>query len=239
MIVRRTAILIAALSSIGLCEEFWNTKAPAAWSEKEVERILTRSPWTRAATSEFKPRGMRQGGEMPPPGGGPPMGEGQAGPGPGGMGGPGGGGPGGPREFNARVRWESARPVREALKERLPKDYDGYYVIAVHGLPQMRRPRGQQEGGPNIDPDQMRKRMVERMKESTTLSRKGKDPAKPERIETTTVEDASIFLFFFPRGEAPITLEDKELTFATQFGPMEMKATFPLKEMLYQGKLEL
>jgi hypothetical protein len=165
------------------------------------------------------------------------MGEGQAGPGPG-MGGP-GGGPGGPGEFNARVRWESAQPVREALKEKLPKDYEGYYVIAVHGLPQMRRPRGQPEGGPNIDPDEMRKRMVERMKESTTLSRKGQDPARPERIETTTVEDASIFLFFFPRGETPITLEDKELTFATQFGPMEMKATFPLKEMLYKGKLEL
>ena len=235
----RTVILLAALPAICFCEEFWNTKAPADWSEKEVERILTRSPWTRAATSEFNPRAMRrEGGGMRPPEGGPPTGEREGGPGPG-AGGPGGGGPMGPPEFDARVRWESALPVREALKEKLPKEYYGYYVIAVHGLPQMRRPPMRREGGPNIDPDQMRKRMMERMKENTLLAFKGRDALKPERVETATAGESSIFLFFFPRGEAPIAPADKELTFSTVFGPMEVKAAFPLKEMVYRGKLEL
>jgi hypothetical protein len=66
-----------------------------------------------------------------------------------------------------------------------------------------------------------------------------KDPLKPERRETNAADKSSLLLFFFPRGEAPIAKEDNELVFATQFGPMEMKAMFPLKEMLYRGKLEL
>jgi hypothetical protein len=236
--IRRTAILFVVLPAICFCAEFWNTKAPAEWSGKEVERMLVRSPWARAATTEFKPRGMRrEGGEMRPPEGGPPMGEEPRGPGPG-MGGP-GGGPMGPPEFNARVRWESAQPVREALKEKLPKEYEGYYVISVHGLPQMRRPTMQREGGPNIDPDEMRKRMMERMKENTTLSRPGKDALRPERVETSAAGESSVFLFFFPRGKVPIVLTDKELTFSTVLGPMEVKAAFPLKDMVYRGKLEL
>lgn len=234
----RTTIFLAAMSAIGYGAEFWNTKPPAQWSAKEVERVLTNSPWARAATTEFNPRAMRRGGgEMRRPEGGPPMGEGQGGP-PEGMGGP-GGGPMGPPQFEAGVRWESALPVREAMKEKLPREYQGYFVIAVHGLPQMRRPPRQREGGPKMDPEQMRRRMMERMKESTVLSRKGKDPFKPERIETSTADESSIYLFFFPRGENPIALEDKELTFSTVFGPMEVKAAFPLKDMVYRGKLEL
>ncbi len=239
MTIMRTLAAVALTSAIGFCAEFWNTKAPAEWSAKEVQQILTKSPWAKAATTEFNPRGMRrEGGEMRPPEGAPPMGEGQGGPGPG-MGGPGGGGPMGPPEFNASVRWESALPVRDALKEKLPREFEGYYVIAVSGMPEMRRPRRQREGEQKADPEQMRKRMMERMKESTTLVKKGKDPIKPERIETNSQGEASIYLFFFPRGDAPIALDDKELTFTTAFGPMEVKAVFPLKDMIYRGKLEL
>ncbi|MCE5308428.1 MAG: hypothetical protein LLG20_12380 [Acidobacteriales bacterium] len=239
--IRRTVVLIAALSAVGLSGDFWNTKAPAQWSEKETQQILSSSPWARQAKTEFRARGERPGqGEMrPPEGGGPPMGGGERGPGPG-MGGPGMGGPMGPPEFKAAVRWESALPVQDALKQKLPQEYVGYYVIAVEGLPQMRRPpMRRREGGPQMDQDQMRKRMMERMKENTLLALKGNDSLKPERIETRASGESSIFLFFFPRGEAPFALEDKELTFSTVFGPMEVKASFPLKDMVYRGKLEL
>jgi hypothetical protein len=232
--IRRTAVLAAALSAIGLSGDFWNTKAPAQWSEKETQQVLSSSPWARQAKTEFRVRGERPGrGEMRPPDGGPPMGGADRGPG------PGMGGPMGPPEFKATVRWESALPVQDALKQKLPQEYVGYYVIAVQGLPQMRRPPVRREGGPQMDEDQMRKRMMERMKDNTLLARQGKDPLKPERVETRTSGQSSIFLFFFPRGETPITLEDKELTFSTVFGPMELKASFPLKDMVYRGNLEL
>jgi len=103
----------------------------------------------------------------------------------------------------------------------------------------MRGPRRQREGGPQVDPDQMRKRMMERMKESTFLSRRGKEPLRLERVETNSRDGASIFLFFFPRGDSPIAPDDGDLTFATTFGPMEVKAVFPSKNMVYHGKLEL
>ncbi len=96
MITRRNAILALALGSgfvaWGLPPgDFWNDKQPGEWAEKDVQRLLTKSPWAKDATVELN------FGDM----GGPGMG-------PAGMDGPGGfGGPGG---MTAVVRWETARP---------------------------------------------------------------------------------------------------------------------------------
>ena len=46
------------------------------------------------------------------------------------------------------------------------------------------------------------------------------------------------FLFYFQRGD-PIRPDDKQVTFVTKLGPLEVRAKFILKEMLYQGKLAL
>jgi hypothetical protein len=120
----------------------WKDKKPADWTEKDLTKFLTRSPWAKSVAMEMDFSRMSRnrsgrggiGGEMP--GGGVP-GDG-AGAGPmggrgGGMGGPGGGGrgPGGgmagggmgeggmegggmPAPPPAIVRWESAPLVREA-----------------------------------------------------------------------------------------------------------------------------
>ena len=138
-------------------------------------------------------------------------------------------------ELKAVVRWESALPVRDTKRMELPADSDQFYVISVTGLPMM---GGGRPGAKAETPDASRRQQIEaRMKESTQLQRKGKNPLKPARFEMA--KEGSGMLFFFPRGEAPIARGDKEVTFITRMGPLEVKAKFTLKEMMYNGRLEL
>jgi hypothetical protein len=120
MITRRRAILGIGLGSSlaawGFAPgEFWDDKQPSEWSEKEVQRMLTKSPWAKEAGLEVT--GGRGGR---------------------GMGGPGGRGPGGPGwpfGMQPTVRWDSAAPLRSAAKVKLPIDPTVCYVIGVLGLP--------------------------------------------------------------------------------------------------------
>ena len=227
MITRRTAIRLALGSGLALSAgalapaEFWNDKQPADWSEKEVQRLLTKSPWAKEVAAEMNFAGMGM-----PPGGGP-MGGGAP---PGGM-----DGPGGPMDLTAGVRWESAASIRDAANSRLPEDAAEYYVISLHGLPMMGAGRG--AGFPGAFGGDGLQGMQARLRESTSLQRKGKKPIAPVRIRTS--EDDGVLLFYFPRDPDPISIEDKEVVFVTALGPLEVKAKFPLKEMTYRGKLAL
>ena len=82
--------------------------------------------------------------------------------------------------------------------------------------------------------------MQERLKDSTRLERKGKDPIAPDAVEMgQAANGSSIMIFLFPKGSQPIEVGDKEVTFVTQAGPMGVKAKFALKDMMVKGKLEL
>jgi hypothetical protein len=226
------------LGSALLAGEFWNDKDPAQWSEEEVERLLTKSPWSKQVTAAMDFSKMRGGGPGGP-GGGPPggMGGGMPGGGPpgGGMGGPppGMGGPGGGMpEFRATVRWESAAPLRAAMKRTLP-DMADMHVVSIVGLPMMGARPGVQRGGGD-DMAARRQQMLEEMKSSTTLAGKNKKKLSPSRLH---VDEASgtLFFFFAPDAEA-VAPDAKELVFVTQMGPMEFKAKFSPKEMKYKGE---
>lgn len=90
MITRRIAILGLGfgptLATRGFAPgEFWNDKQPSEWSEKDIQHLLTKSPWAKEATAEMNLPNM----------GGPEGGGGRGGGVSGGrMGGPGMGGPG-------------------------------------------------------------------------------------------------------------------------------------------------
>jgi hypothetical protein len=58
-------------------------------------------------------------------------------------------------------------------------------------------------------------------------------------VQPAQTNNGTILVFFFPRAAQPITLDDKDVTFHQKLGPMELKAKFALKDMVYQGKLEL
>jgi len=78
--------------------------------------------------------------------------------------------------------------------------------------------------------------MLDRMKESTTLTPKGKSPFGPDKVERA---DDGTLLFYFPKAEQGLSLDDKEVEFATRLGRMDLKAKFKLKDMTYQGKLAI
>src|SRR5580692_3269941 len=101
--------------------DFWNKKDPAEWTGAEKDQLTNKSPWAKEVTASA-PGQMGRGMGMPP--GYPGMGY------PGGMGGGRRGGGGMPGQtFKGIVRWESAKPIRDALKDPLPEGFENQYVI--------------------------------------------------------------------------------------------------------------
>ena len=257
--------------------EPWQDKPAASWSEKDVAKLRTKSPWAHEASTEFNADRMsgmmNQGGGggrgRGGMGGGAGMGSAEGGPsmgggGGGGMGGGrsrdggppmGGGEPNGPggmaQQRKVMVRWESAAALQAApakendeLHAKVATWSKEFYVVTASGMGGMGGGRGGFGGAspdsPQADPErmaQMRTQVQERLKTATLLKRKGKDPIYPARIERLQTPDGPMTVFLFPRD--PITAEDKEVQFETAMGPMEVRTRFVLKDMAYQGKLEL
>jgi hypothetical protein len=242
----------------------WDGKDPAEWTDKEIDKVMNHSPWAKEVYAEMgggmmttgMPGGGGRGGGRRGGGGGGGMGADS-----GGMysadstagmgGGPSGGGrsmggadmgaqPPGP-QIKAMVRWETAAPIRKAAKKDLPKEVAEHYVVSLSTAP---RP-GLLGGSPGrdekqrVDPESRRRSMLQRLAASTALERKGKDPIHPEHILTGQDPNRMVFLFLFSREGQPIQVEDKEVVFVSKLGPMEFKAKFKLKDMMYDGKLEL
>jgi hypothetical protein len=190
--------------------EFWNDKQPADWAEKDVQRLLTKSPWTKDAGVEMN------FGDM----GGPGMG------GPG-FGPPGMEGPGGPGGMTALVRWESAAPIREAAKTKLQPDPAGSYVISVSGLPMLSELI-----------ESLGAAGLENMKKTTSLQCGGKAAIAPSYI-TVPFDQSGVLLFYFPNDANTISADDKQVVFQTKSEAFGLKVKFAPKEMLYRGKLAL
>ena len=130
--------------------------------------------------------------------------------------------------------------MNEAAKRPVPQAAATHYLLSVTGL---RLPMGagerpgQSKGakGDAASPAERQQMMMNRLKESATLERKGKDPVHAESVQAAQ----QMLVFFFPRKDGPIDVADKEVTFQAKMGPMTVKAKFALKDMLYEGKLEL
>lgn len=219
MTTRGTVILCAALgSALVVCGspagDFWNDKQPDQWAEKDVQRLLTKSPWAKDAAVEMD-FGDMGGPGMGGFGGGPP---GMDGPPPG-MGGPGG--------MTAVVRWESAAPIRDASKTKLQPDPAGQYVISVSGMPMLSELLGSLGASG-----------LENMKKTSSLQRAGKAPVAPSYI-TVPFDQSGVLLFYFPNQADPISAEDKQVVFQAKSEAFGLKAKFTPKEMQYRGKLAL
>jgi hypothetical protein len=135
-------------------------------------------------------------------------------------------------EFRIIVRWDSALPIRLASKNS-PEGVAEFYLIFVSGLPIMGG--GSRRSGETPDPGTV----TEGLKGKTSLQRKGKTPIFPERVEMIQNSDQEGILFTFARHPDSIALTDKDVTFVTTMGPLRIKAKFTLKDMMYQGRLEL
>ena len=244
-------ILLVLLGCTSLwAADFWDKKGYKEWKEKEVLKMLSKSPWAQNVnldSNQFRSGAFKDAFPDAPGGGGGIGGMGGGG-GLAGGGGGGGGGSGvgtggirrgrrGPPPIKLTVRWVSALPVKQAMvrsrhkgnfeeteqEQKFLKETNKQYVVSISPLPS-RMARGL------LDTDLIQ--------EVTSLYRKNKEPILAESVKVLTREGFAELILFFPRIEE-ITLDNKNVELRTELGPAKIKRKFKLKDMRVQRKLEL
>jgi hypothetical protein len=225
-----TVVLLAA--TLIMAGDFWKQKKYSAWSDKDVQKMLTDSPWAQETFVHMKASagaGANSGGAMPAGG----MGRG----GRGGM--PARGGMGMPPQMRVTIRWHTALPVKQAVarflykekvetSEEVAKEFarvESTYVVGVSGLP----------GAPGAYKPEI-------MKNGAQLIVESAPPIQAMDIKLTQDGMRTNIFFMFPRvqkGGDAISLENKDVEFLLETENIEIKKKFDLKKMVYQGKLEL
>lgn len=233
----------------------WQKTDPSQWTSDDVYQILNNSPWSKSVGVSVA-RGAGYGGTSPGTNGtwgegGPSGGAGGMGRGGIGTGGPGGGGMGRGRgsgypspesTTSAVVQWQSALPVRLAEAKHggsavdLPMKPLNEYVIAVIGLPKSGFRSDPAAAGGNSDDDSDDSRLADHLRVITVLSVRHQR-LNPVKVELNQGRDGRA-IFHFEKSE-PITLSDKDIEFRITSDRMELRKKFALKDMEYQGKLEL
>ncbi len=255
------SIAIASLSAAALwAANFWESKSYTEWSPKEVEKLMTNSPWSQKVSVFMGGGGGGRGGGGGGGGGGgstltSPMhsaaGEyfgkrielGDSGiprvnRGGGGGGGDFGGVPVRAPTMSLFVRWFSSIPVKQAL---MRFRYGDEVATAQEANDYLTRQEnfyvvtvaglpGRMAGLVQRNPDGL--------KESTMLKRKKKEPINPDDIRSQAQEESTSFYFMFPKTDA-ITIDDKEVEFIMKTERFEVKRKFKLKNMVFNGELSM
>ena len=60
--MRRLILTIVAIAPLLLAADFWKDKQPADWSDKEVSRMMTNSPWAKQVSVPVSMGAMRESG---------------------------------------------------------------------------------------------------------------------------------------------------------------------------------
>jgi hypothetical protein len=238
-----------------MAADFWQSKPFTEWSDKEVHRILTNSPWVHevsiemgspaAAAPDNGGRAGAGGSGTRPPGMDPAVGPAimvpidpaateadrakRAADSVGQMSGEG-------RSLQLTVRWQSALPVKQA-QVRLRFGAEGVASVDAKKL---------LEDGMNyliavsgLTPSLMRAPQAKSdILQRTTLSAKGKDPVHASDILVSPSGKVTEAIFVFPKT-TPLDLDDKDVEFSTQFGTFPVKSKFRLKDMVVNGALQL
>jgi hypothetical protein len=132
------------------------------------------------------------------------------------------------------LRWESALPVHEAVLKahdrNAPTVDDGYYALAVYGVP-----------GRMVDVES--KSLPIKLRHLATIRRDGQKDLIPSSVLVLQRDSGPVFVYLFARAKnkkkAIITPEDKRIDFEAQIGRLKFGESFFLEDMVYQGKLEL
>lgn len=223
LVSRRTVLRVAGAlcascvpySLRGSSQDFWNKKDPGEWTHEEIERLTTDSPWAKPVKAEIPLLSNQQSQRRGQYGSGPqsnrPTDE-QLSP-----------------KFQGVIRWASAQPMIDALHWKIPPEFADYYVISVSGLP-IFSGETDSENGKAAD-------TYEALKEITILQPHGKEVVHPGLIRPDKGGGATLLFGFFKRF---VELDNEKLvTFSTRVGPMDAKAKFNLKDMMYRGQLAL
>lgn len=238
---RRTLLIMGAgVAGFGrlyaFSSDFWNKKDPGEWSSEEINQLTFKSPWAKEVNTSSATQGQRGGGGYGGGGGG-----GGGIPSIGGMGG--GrrrqGGDGVPTQaYKGTVRWESAKPILDALKTPLPEAFSNHYVISVSGLPlnEFGRRNSQSQ---DQDSGRSTQEMLDHLKGFTFLQPKDKRDVQPGVVQQAPSAGYGTILFGFSKEVITLKPEDKEVAFTSEFGRLPIKAKFNLKEMMYHDELAL
>lgn len=247
--------------------DVWVAKPYTDWTEKDLAKIMTDSPFAKKVSVTMSPdfggrggalAGRGAGGGAPDPGfgtadaagggGGGRGGRGGGGGGPqgggGGGGDVGGGGGGGVPEMTLIVRWQTATTVMEALAKAKYGSEAGTSADAK----KMLEPDDKfyviwvsgLPGSSRPTDEESKKELLAH----TTLAAKDKDAIVAEDVVFPPPEGRGLgprvtdAHFLFPRKLA-FAPEDKEVEFATKFGKTKIQTKFDLKKMVVNGKLGL
>jgi len=229
---RRGILVLAAGTGtsrlFAFSSDVWNKKDPSEWTHEDIEQITSKSPWAKEVSASMPSQGGMGGGGMGGMGGG--MGR------RGGSRNPSAGG----QSYKGTVRWESARPILDALKNPLPKEFADRYVISVNGIPlnagRQRQYNSQDDGSSQ---QQSTQDLLDRLKQVTFLEPKGRRDAQPGIVQQPVSGAYGSVWFGFDRDFLNLKAEDKEVSFTSQFGQLTIKAKFNLKDMMYKGDLAI
>jgi hypothetical protein len=244
--------------------DFWNKKLPSEWSEQEIDQMKTKSPWAKKIRGEGSFGGRNGASSMDRAGSKGSFG-GMSGADSNGIGGGGGGRGGGSRGGGGNmgapmaapegpevvIRWESAAPVLEATKFKLPPPLADHYAVSITGLPPQAlslffsgrggRNRGGSDGAPSPeaeqqppeDPAAAAKARQDRLLHAASLTAKNKDPQTADVVLQTN--DKQTLIFGFQKAGFPLAPNYKDVEFVLKLGAMTFKAKFEPKEMMYKG----
>ena len=232
------ALILAGAGATLLCAaDFWQTKKYSEWTEKEVNKILSDSPWSHPVEIL-----LSQGsGLLPSSGGG----------GRGGRGGRSGGSdPSASDPSTAMgeravvtIRFIRALPVKQAVMRQkfgeqvltspdAQKDIgreEPVYIVAILDIPVS------VFGDTGAEPQ----KLAERCKQTAQIELKGRDPIRAIEARLSPITPTrGVLLLAFPKDK-PITLQDENMEVNVQLGRVELRHKIKLKDMMFDGKLEI
>lgn len=200
--------------------DFWDQKKYSQWTQQEVQTLMNDSPWARIIEimTEGGRAGLAKGGGDHRSSIGDPSRE-----------------VSGAGRVNVLVRFHSALPLKQAVirarfgdkvlespeAAQMLAQPETSYVIAVVGPPRF---MPTETAG---------------LKEQASLVVKGRDPIRAENVIIDRGQAGAAVIFFFPRGAKPIQLEDEYVELRLKFPGFALNRRFKLKEMVFQGKLEI
>ncbi|MBV8570720.1 MAG: hypothetical protein JO319_08905 [Acidobacteriaceae bacterium] len=229
----------------------WAHQKPQDWTPADVDRVLLASPWAQQAGVIFGIKADEDPGPAQLPSAATA-----------GLAGASAsqprwdGGVGRPDKYNVPtlnviVRWDSALPERLAAARlqgtkssyQVPyttADAEKYYILTIIGLvPAQRYKPAAQTDSPSasdtsLDPANPAPMLQEVMANSRLLTHAMNVRALDAKLDAST----GTLHVFFPRSQE-ITLNDKEVMLRMRFGSVSLAKKFRLKDMVYDGKLEL
>ncbi len=210
-------------------KNYWESKPYTEWSEKELDKLLKDSPWTKSVLLNTGPEGSSAsgGGRRSSGAGGDEIGTGS-----GSL----------PKPTSRLVITWVARPIREAMAHRLMLTDPG---VSKERIEKLLTPNAQflalLVNGWTLGRQADRDAAIASFKKETVLLKKNKEKILLADTVFPQKRDDPLYLRFAREadGKPVLTLADQEVTLVIRVGEDTYRIKFKLADMLIHDKLEL